>query len=207
MLTMQADIADRLRSARLGHTLLASVPGTALQVGRVAGPSVIVGPVGYPGAEVLPCQHRGALVQGLALRSLAGYAHGLGLRSGGPLYLRLLAAPGSDLGSGVLAFEDGRHRRLVMATTLCAHHAVRAARAAHTVPHPVRHAGDATGIELSSVLADMRVEAGHDPILGTTLLSWTHRPHPAVLGHVEDAVRAAAAACVVEELLLDVRAG
>jgi hypothetical protein len=204
---MQADIASVLRTARLGHTLLESVRGTALEVGRLAGPAVIVGPVGYPGAEVLPCQHRGALVQGLTMRSLTGYARGLGLTNGGPLYVRLLAPPGSDLGSGVLAVEEGPNRRLLTVTTLCAHHAIRAARAAQTLPHAVRHAGGATGDELSSVLADMRVDARYDPVLGTTALSWTHRPHPAVISHVDDAVRAAAAACVVEELLLDLRAG
>jgi hypothetical protein len=94
-----------------------------------------------------------------------------------------------------------------MATTLCAHHAVRAARAAQTVPEPVRQAYVEGTDDLSAALADMRVRAEHDPALGTTVLSWTHRPHPAVVSYVEDAVRAAAAACVVEELLLDLRAG
>ena len=42
---------------------------------------------------------------------------------------------------------------------------------------------------------------------GTTVLEWTHRPHPAVIAQVDDAVRAAAAACLVEEMLLEVRAG
>jgi hypothetical protein len=41
----------------------------------------------------------------------------------------------------------------------------------------------------------------HDPALAVTLMSWLHRPHPAVVGPLEDVARAAAAACAVEELL------
>ena len=75
---MPGEIASRLRSARLGHALMEAVPGAALEVGRVNGPAVVVGPVGYPGAEVLPCQHRGALAQGLAGGTMAGYVCALG---------------------------------------------------------------------------------------------------------------------------------
>jgi hypothetical protein len=204
---MLTDIDRRLRSARLGHALLEVVPGAALEVGRVGGPSVVVGPVGHPGAEVLPCQHRGALVQGLAMGTLVDYVRGLGLEGlHGALYLRLLLPPGADVGTGVVAVDDSPDRRLVMATTLCAHRAVRAARAAQSVPEPVRHAHAAGTEDLRAVLAEMRVTADHDPSLHTTVLSWTHRPHPAVVAYVEDAVRAVAAACVVEELLLDLPA-
>ena len=104
---MPGEIASRLRSARLGHALMEAVPGAAMEVGRVNGPAVVVGPVGYPGAEVLPCQHRGALAQGLAGGTMAGYVCALGLAGvGGALYLRLLLPPGADLGTGVIAVDD-----------------------------------------------------------------------------------------------------
>ena len=70
-----------------------------------------------------------------------------------------------------------------------------------------RRGAAARDAALSAALADLEVEAQHDPVLHTTVLSWTHRPHPAAVAQVDDAVRAAAAACVVEELLLDVQAG
>jgi hypothetical protein len=202
---MPEDIATRLRSARLGHALMEAVPGAALEVGRVHGPSVVVGPVGHPRAEVLPCQHRGALAQGLAGATMAGYVCALGLAgAGGAIYLRLLLPPGADLGTGVVAVDESPNRRLLLATTLCAQAAVRAARSAQTVPTPAS-SGRTNGGALAAALAELRVAAHHDPVLHTTVLSWTHRPHPAVLAQVDDAVRAAAAACVVEELLLDVR--
>jgi len=203
---MPGEIASRLRSARLGHALMEAVPGAAMEVGRVNGPAVVVGPVGYPGAEVLPCQHRGALAQGLAGGTMAGYVCALGLAgAGGALYLRLLLPPGADLGTGVIAVDDPPRRRLVMATTLGEQHALDAARAAWTVPVPAR--GSRSGAAHNTALADLEVEARHDPVLHTTALSWTHRPHPAAVTQVDDAVRAAAAACLVEELLLDVQAG
>jgi hypothetical protein len=203
---MSGDIADRLRSARLGHALMESVPGSALEIGRVHGPSVVVGPVGHPGAEVLPCQHRGAVTQGIQGGTMAGYVCALGLGGvGGALYLRLQLPPGADLGTGVIAVEEPPHRRLVMATTLSPRRAVAAARAAQTVPQPVRPSS-VTSEAVSAALADLRIDAHHDPVLQATVLSWSHRPHPAVVAPIDDAVRAAAAACVVEELLLDVRA-
>jgi hypothetical protein len=202
---MPGDIASRLRSARLGHALMETVPGAALEVGRVQGPAVVVGPVGHPGAEVLPCQHRGALTQGLRGGTMAGYVCALGLEgAGGALYLRLLLPPGADLGTGVVAVEAAPERRLVMATTLCPREALRAARSSHAIPHPVgRRPGDALAVTLDELPVDTR----HDPGLHTTVLSWTHRPHPAAIAQVDDAVRAAAAACLVEELLLDVQGG
>jgi hypothetical protein len=204
MLDMPTDIAERLRSARLGHTLLRAAPGCALEVGRVGGPAVVVGPVGYPSAEVLPCQHRGALVQALATGSMAAYARGLGLQGpGGSLYLRLLVPPGADLGTGVVAYERPPDRALVVATTLCAHRAARAARGSQTLPA----SGSAPiGRPVQEVLVDLQVEVDHDADLGTTALTWSHRPHPAVTLQVDEAVRAAAAACLVEELLIDVGA-
>jgi hypothetical protein len=193
-----AAITDRLRSARLGHALLQAAPGCALEVGRVAGPAVVVGPAGYPGAEVPLCQHRGAIVQALATGSLAAYARGLGLQGlGGSLYLRALVPAGADLGTGVIAVDRPPDRCLVVATTLCPHRAARAARDAQTIPPPT------AGGQAQEVLVDLRVEAFHDAELGTTVLSWAHRPHPAVALQVEEAVRAAAAACLVEELLLE----
>jgi hypothetical protein len=197
------DIAGRLRSARLGHALMEAVPNAALEVGRVHGPAVVVGPVGYPGAEVLPCQHRGALVQGIAGGTMAGYVCALGLAGvGGQLYLRLLLPPGADLGTGVVAVDGTPERQLLMATTLCPHRAVQAVREAQTVPFTVQGAGDD-----DPATADLRVTAIHDADLGTTVLTWRHRPHPAGVSQVEDAVRAAAAACLVEELLLEVQSG
>jgi hypothetical protein len=193
-----AAIADRLRSARLGHALLQAAPGCALEVGRIGGPAVVVGPAGYPGAEVLLCQHRGALVQALATGSMAAYARGLGLQGlGGSLYLRVLLPAGADLGTGVIAVDRPPDRCLVLATTLCPHRAARAAREAQTIPPP------ATCGHAQEVLVDLHVEVAHDAELGTTVLSWTHRPHPAVVLQVDEAVRAAAAACLVEELLLE----
>ncbi len=198
------DIATRLRSARLGHALMEAVPCSALEVGRVHGPSVVVGRVGHPGAEILPCQHRGALLQGLAGGTMVGYICALGLGGvGGALYLRLVLPPGADLGTGVIAADDGPDRVLHMATTLCPEVAVRAACAAQTVPARARRGADPTA-DLSAALAELEVDARHDPDLGTTVLSWRHRPHPAVLTQVEDTVRAAASACLVEELLLEV---
>jgi hypothetical protein len=207
MLTMQStDIAARLRSARLGHALMEAVPGAALEVGRVHGPAVVVGPVGHPGAEVLPCQHRGALVQGIVGGTMAGYVCALGLAGvGGQLYLRLLLPPGADLGTGVVAVEGTPERQLLMATTLCPHRAVHAVREAQTVPFSVQGPGEDDPAGLA--MADLRVTATHDADLGTTVLTWRHRPHPAGLSQVEDAVRAAAAACLVDELLLDVQSG
>ncbi len=193
-------IADRLRSARLGHALMQAVPGGALEVGRAGGPTIVVGPVGQPGAEVLPCQHRGAVLQALACRSMAAYARGLGLQGpGGALHLRLLLPPGSDLGTGVVATERPPDRCLVMATTLCPHRAVRAARDAQTVPPPAPLAGGPR----QDLKVDLQVDVDHDPELGTTVLAWTHRPHPSVVLQIDDAVRAAAAACLVEELLAE----
>lgn len=195
---MCADIVARLRSARLGHALLQAAPGAALEVGRIGGPRVVVGPAGHPGAEVLLCQHRGAILQALDRRSMAAYAQGLGLQGpGGALYLRLVLPPGADLGTGVVAVERPPDRCLVLATTLCPHRAVRAAREAQTVPPPVPSG------RAQEVLVDLRVEPRHDAQLGTTVLTWSHRPHPAVVLQVDEAVRAAAAACLVEELLLE----
>jgi hypothetical protein len=207
MLTMQTtDIAGRLRSARLGHALMEAVPGAALEVGRVHGPAVMVGPVGHPGAEILPCQHRGALVQGITGGTMAGYVCALGLAGvGGPLYLRLLLPPGADLGTGVVAIDGVPERRLLTATTLCPHRAVSAARNAQTLPLAL-DAPDEAEVLAARALAGLRLDAEHDPTLGTTILTWRHRPHPAGLTQVEDAVRAAAAACLVEELLLEVQA-
>jgi hypothetical protein len=203
---MPDGIASRLRSARLGHALMEAVPGAALEVGRLHGPAVIVGPVGHPAAEVLPCQHRGAIAQGLTGGTMAGYVRALGLEGlGGSLYLRLLLPAGTDLGTGVVAVDASPDRRLVMATTLCAQRAVDAARAAQTVPQPARPSHSETQ-EASLALADLELVARHDPVLHTTVLSWTQRPHPAGGAMVEDAVRAAAAACLVEELLLDLQA-
>ena len=204
---MPTDIASLLRNARLGHTLLEAVPGTALEVGRRQGGAVVVGPVGYGGAEVLPCQHRAALAEGLAEGSLVAYLGALGLTSGEGVRVRLLTPPGMDLGTGVLATQDGATRTLIAATTLCPRHAIQAARAAQTVPHPVRHANEGRDDPLRPVLVDLRIGARHDRVLGTTVLSWAHRTHPAVSAQVEDAVRAAAASCVVDELLLELRAG
>jgi hypothetical protein len=193
---MPADSTVRLRSARLGHVLMETVPGSALEIGRVHGPAVVVGPVGYPGAEVLPCQHRGALAQGIQGGTMAGYLCALGLGGvGGAVYLRLLLPPGADLGTGVVAVEEPPNRRLVLATTLGADEAIAAAHAGQSVPQP---AGPTSA---RPTLADLRVEARHDPVLQATVVSWTHRPHPAAVAPVDDAVRAAAAACVVEELL------
>jgi hypothetical protein len=195
---MLPDIVDRLRSARLGHALLQAVPGAALEVGRVRGPRVLVGPAGHPTAEVLLCQHRGAILQAVDRRSMAAYALGLGLQGpGGALYLRLVLPPGADLGTGVVAVERPPDRCLVLATTLCPHRAVRAARDAQTIPPP-----PSVG-EPHDVLVDLRVDARHDAELGTTTLSWSHRPHPAVVLQVDEAVRAVAAACLVDELLLE----
>ena len=120
---MPEDIADRLRSARLGHALMESVPGAALESGGVHGPSVVVGPVGQPGAEVLALPAPGApSSRGCRAGRWLGYVCALGLGGvGGALYLRLRLPPGADLGTGVVAVEEPPDRRLVMATTLCTH--------------------------------------------------------------------------------------
>ncbi len=200
---MQIAIAEQLRLPRLAHVLLEAIPGAALRVGRVDGPSVLVAPAGDPRAEVLLCQHRAALAGALEAGEQRGYANAVGLRDGGPVTTELLAPPGADLGSGVLARDDGGgHRRVVTVTTLCPQHAAAAVRAARTVPLPAHHA-----LTREPALADLSLEVAHDRMLAVTLLSWRHRPHPAVVGAVEDVARAASAACAVEELLRSTLAG
>lgn len=200
---MQTTIAAHLRLQRLAHVLVESVPGSALRVGRVGGGSVVVAPAGDPRADVLPCQHRAALAHALAAGLQHAYAHALGLREGGDLTAELLPPPGADLGSGVLARDeaDGQ-RRVVTVTTLCPDHAAAAVRAARTVPLPAHHA-----LTREPALADLTLELAHDRSLAVTLLSWRHRPHPAIVGAVEDVARAASAACAVEEVLAAARAG
>lgn len=189
---MRQAIGHHLRLARMGHVLLEVLPGAALVVGRADGPSVTVAPLGDPRADVLPCQHRAALERALAAGLQRTYAHALGLASGGELSIRLDTPTGTDIGSGVFAFDDLAARRVLTTTTLCAEHAAAAARAARTTAAPAR--GGPSPVPV-------RAEVGCDAGLGVTVLSWTHLPHPAVLGAVEDIARAAAAACAVEELL------
>lgn len=197
---MQTTTADHLRLQRLAHILLEAVPGTALRVGREGGPAVVVAPAGDPRADVLPCQHRAALARALEAGLQQAYAHALGLRDGGELTAELLPPAGADLGSGVLARDepDGQ-RRVVAVTTLCPDHAARAVRAARTVPLPAHHV-----LTREPAMADLTLELARDRMLSVTLLSWRHRPHPAVVGAVDDVARAAAAACAVEELLCSI---
>lgn len=198
---MQIAIAEQLRLPRLAHVLLEAVPGAALRIGRVDGPDVLVAPAGDPRADLLVCQHRAALARALELGEQDHYAHALGLRDGGLLTTELLAPAGADLGSGVLARdEDDGRRRVVTVTTLCPQHATLAVRAARTVPLPAHQA-----LTRGRALADLTLEVAHDRMLAVTLLSWRHRPHPAVVGAVEDIARAASAACAVEELLHSTR--
>jgi hypothetical protein len=193
----QTTTADHLRLARLGHVLLDAVPGAALRIGRAGGGHVVVAPVGDARADVLPCQHRAALVRSLRTGLQQTYAHALGLREGGELTTELLAPPGADLGSGVLAREgDDGLRAVVTVTTLCPAHAAAAARTARTVPLPAHRV-----LSSEPGTADLTLELAHDRDLSVTLLCWRHRPHPAVTGAVDDVARAASAACAVEELL------
>jgi hypothetical protein len=144
---------------------------------------------------------RAALARALELGAQEHYAHALGLGEGGALTTELVAPVGADLGSGVLARdEDDGRRRVATVTTLCPQHASAAVRAARTVPLPAHHA-----LTREPALADLTLEVAHDPMLEVTLLSWRHRPHPAVVGAVEDVARAASAACAVEELLHSTR--
>lgn len=197
---MTVEVAHHLRMARMGHVLLESVPGAALRVGRVDGPSVVVAAVGDPRAEVLPCQHRAALTRALASGVQRTYACALGLVQGGDLTVELVAPSGTDLGNGVFARDEGSLRRLCAVTTLCPAHASSTIRAARTVPIPAHDA-----LTQDPGRADLRLDLAHDPALGVTLMSWLHRPHPAVVGPMEDLARAASAACVVEELLQTLR--
>jgi hypothetical protein len=201
LIMRQTTSTDHLRLVRLGHVLLDAVPGAALRVGRVGGGHVLVAPAHDRRADVLLCQHRAALVRSLETGLQSAYAHALGLREGGDLTTELLAPPGADLGSGALARddEDGR-RRVVTVTTLGPADAAAAARAARTVPHPAHEA-----LTRDPGRADLTLEIAHDRALRVTLLSWRHRPHPAVVGAVDDVARAASAACAVEELLQAVR--
>ena len=188
---------DHLRLPRLGHVLVEALPGAALRIGRADGNHVVVAPPHDPRADVLTCQHRAALARALETGLQRTYAHALGLRDGGELTTELLPPAGADLGSGVLAREDGDGlRRVITVTTLCPTHAARAVRAARTVPMPAHEA-----LTRDPALADLSLEIAHDRALRVTLLSWRHRPHPAVLGAIDDVARAASAACAVEELL------
>lgn len=201
-----AATADHLRLARLGHILVEAVPGAALRVGRPDGPAVVVAPPADPRAEVLLCQHRAALARSLETGLQHTYTRALGLDDGGPLVAELLTPAGADLGCGVLARPTRAHgqlddepdgeRRVVAVTTLCPQHAAKAVRAARTVPVPAHEA-----LTRDPALADLSLEIAYDRALRVTLLSWRHRPHPAVIGAVDDVARAAAAACAVEELL------
>jgi hypothetical protein len=194
---MQVDVAHRLRQARLAHVLLEAVPGVVLQLRAADGPAVLVGPVGDDRAEVLLCQHRAALAHSLAAGDPVVYAEALGLPGGEPA-VSLLTPPGADVGSGLLVLpEDGARRQLCAVTTLCPRHAAGAIRAAHTAeerPDP-------------GSLGGLRREVRYDPMLGVSLLRWSHRAHPTTATRVEDLARAEVAACVVEELLVSVAAG
>jgi hypothetical protein len=196
---MLVEIAQHLRQARLGHVLLEALPGAALRIGRAEGPSVTVARFGDERSDVLPCQHRAALARSLASGLQRTYAHALGLGYGGALLVELLPPAGADLGSGVFALDEAPNRRLITTTTLCPGHAAQAVHAAQTVPAP---AHDLLCREPD--LADLHLDVGHDQVLGVTVLSWLHRPHPAVIGPMDDIARAAAAACMVEELLHEI---
>jgi hypothetical protein len=192
-------IAHHLRLARLGQALVEALPGAALRIGQADGPAVTVAAAHDPRSDVVPCQHRAALTRALASGLPRTYAGALGLAPAddGPLSVELLPPPNSDLGGGVFARETGPDRTLCTVTTLCPSHASTAVRAARTVPLPAHEA-----LTRDPDLADLRLHLARDEALGVTLLSWVHRPHPAVIGPLEDVARAAAAACAVEELLL-----
>jgi hypothetical protein len=192
--TVQAH--HELRLARLGQVLLEALPGAVLRIGRAGGPHVTVASVGDPRRDLLPCQHRAALARALAAGHARSYAGALRLPRGDDLTVELVAPAGSDLGLGVFTLDEGQDRRLLTVTTLCPRHASGAVRAARTVPLPAHDA-----LARDPDRAGLRLEMAHDRALGITLLSWRHRPHPAVLGAMEDVVHAAAAACAVEELL------
>lgn len=195
----QTAISSHLRLARLGQILVESVPGTALRVGHVGGPTTVVAGPGDPRAEVLPCQHRAALCRALDSGHQRTYAEALGLTDRADLDIELSAPPGADLGCGVLARDDvDGIRRVVTVTTLRPESAATAVRSARTVPMPAHKA-----LMSDPDRADLALEIAHDGALGVTLLSWRHRPHPAIIGAVDDLARAAAAACAVEELLSD----
>jgi hypothetical protein len=196
--TIQAH--HQLRLARLGHVLLEALPGAALRIGRSSGAEVTVAGVGDPRSDFLPCQHRAALCRALDAGRVRTYADALGLVDGDEpaddLTVELVAPRGTDLGLGVYALDEGPDRRLFTVTTLGPRHASAAVRAARTIPLPAHHA-----LTRAPDRAELRQEVAHDRPRGITLLSWLHRPHPAVLGAMEDVVRGAAAACAVEELL------
>lgn len=197
---MISDLASGLVRARLGQLLLEVVPGAVLRVGREGGPTLRVARPGDPRADVLSCQHRAALVRSADSGLAHTYASALDLTGGGGLTVDLDLPAGADLGLGLVALEEAGSRHLCAVTTLCPTHATAAVRAARTVPLPAHHA-----LVRDPELADLRLDVARDPDLGVTLLSWVHRPHPAVLGPIEDVARAGVAAVAVEELLLSVR--
>ena len=135
------------------------------------------GRCGYPGAEVLPCQHRGALAPGPGGGTMAGYVARAGPRraSAARSYLRLLLPPGADLGTGVVAVDDRAPTGgWCMATTLCAapRHA-RAAERPRPCPPPVRRRPP-TGTRRAPTLADLRGRGARTTRCShTTVLSWT----------------------------------
>jgi hypothetical protein len=202
---MPIEIAHQLRQARLGQLLVEVLPGAALRIGPADGPSVVVARMGDPRGDVLPCQHRAGLHRALEAGLVQPYAGALGLRAGDDLSAELLAPAGADLGSGVYALDDdGPDRHLGAVTTLCPEHAAAAVRTARTVTLPVRLAGGDAGGGPHR-MTSLRREVRHDPMLGVTLLHWSHRGHPALSTHVDDVARAESAACVVEELLQSLR--
>jgi hypothetical protein len=195
-----ADLASELQQARLAQVLLEQVPGAVLLVGREGGPSLTVARPGDPRADLLPCQHRAALVRAQDSGLARAYAAALDLTLGGALSVTLELPSSADLGLGLAALDDGAHRRICAVTTLCPAHAAAAVRAARTVPLPASHA-----LAREASVADLRLDVSRDRDLGVTLLSWLHNPHPALQGPVEDVARAAVAALAVEELLLSLR--
>jgi hypothetical protein len=197
---MIEDPASALRLARLGQMLLEVVPGAVLRVGTEGGPTLAVARPGDPRAEVLSCQHRAALVHGLGQGSSRRYVEALDLMGDGALTVELDLPAGVDLGTGLVVVDEAGHRRICAVTTLCPTHAAAAARAARTVPLPAHHL-----LAREQGLAELRLDLAHDRDLGVTLLAWVHRPHPAVVGPIEDVARAAAAAVAVEELLVSLR--
>ncbi len=196
---MLVDLAHRLRLARLGAAALAEVPGALLRIGRDGGGTVTVGAIDDHRTEVLPCHHRAALAAGLSSGSLLAYLRALGLLQGGGLHVELLLPPGADVGSGVVSTtsDSDDESRLVVVSTLCPHRAALAARRAHPVTANAVHPGDS---QQQPTTTRVRTDLRWDKDLLVTVIGWTYRAHPSIVGPVEDMVRAAAAACAVDEL-------